>query len=106
MENHLSFTEFMRVSKNFRNKLIKFCIERGKETNETRKHLYLLDLIETNSEKDLFLRGEFYKWLVGKDGYKTIKLREICKHVGFDYWGSLENTNIIDEFDTLHSIHL
>lgn len=60
-----------------------------------------LDKVDHRAQKNETFRAEFYNWMNNKAGYSTVKLRELFKEVGLDYWGSLDDGNVIDTFDSL-----
>jgi hypothetical protein len=101
----IRFTTFMDKSKKFRIQLIQYGMNSKDDAEKIRGYLGLLNKIETESQNNTVLRNEFYKWLNNEQGYSTIKLRKICRKVGYDYWDSLKITNIIDTFDTVSCIN-
>lgn len=55
------------------------------------------DLAEKNSD----IREELFIWMTGQRNYSTIKLRQICKIAGFNYWLTSDNIDIINAINSL-----
>lgn len=94
----LALTDYMNRSIYFRGKLTKYCIEKGNEAQETRNTLHLLDAMDNKAKDDLEYRYKVYVWMFGGTG--TLELRDLANELGFDYWESIKNSNIIDTFDS------
>ena len=99
----LSFTQYMNMSIGFRSKLIDYCVSKGNKAQETRNTLHLLDAMDCKAENDSFYRSDVFGWLNCKTG--TLKLRDLSKDVGFDYWENIKTSNIIDTFDSFQGIN-
>lgn len=94
----ISFTEYMNKSLSFRKVLTAYCVNMGNEAQETRNHLKMLDCFDTEAKNNDIFRNEVFNWFNKKTS--TIKLRALSLYVGYDYWESIANSNIIDTFDT------
>lgn len=99
---NITFTTYMNKSLSFRKVLTAYCINKGNEAQETRNTLHLLDAFDSESLNNEIFRNEVFNWFEGKIG--TLKLRDLSLSVGFDYWKSLKNSNIIDTFDSVQGI--
>jgi hypothetical protein len=89
----------MKNSLIFRNNLTAFCINRGDDRFEVLEHLSLLNLFDIEAEKNKEFRVDVNNWMNKKTS--TIKLRELCLKVKYNYWADLRTSNIIDTFDAL-----
>lgn len=101
----INFTDYMNKSLMFRSQLTSYCNKQGQDKAQIINVFNLLDKLDQKSEKAQGFRNEFFKWLNNQKGYSTIKLREFCKIVGFDYWNSLKDLNTIDTFDSCSCVN-
>ncbi|NDV68631.1 hypothetical protein [Dysgonomonas sp. 25] len=105
----ITYKELLAASDSFR-KTVEQYIE-SKQYYEDKKILCnkILDAINEKSKADKQLRIEAYKYFICQSDYKTIKLREICKAAGYDFWADknsdLSISNAINTIDTAHVYH-
>lgn len=97
MSKEITFTQYMNRSLAFRNGLTQYCIGKGYEAQTTRNVLHLLDKMDTKSKHSIEYRKNLMEWFNGKSS--TLTLRDFAEEVGYNYWGNLTNSNIIDTFD-------
>jgi len=104
----ISYEQFLTESNDFKQSLVVYA-ESKSFTEDYRETIYqIIEAINEKSKTDKKYRNEAYKYFTCVNGYKTIKLRNICKEVGFDYWAyrntELSYVNAINTIDTA-SIH-
>lgn len=93
----LSLTVFYSKLITRRREFIEFAAQKGWEFDEVQRSLKILAAISKKAEKNERFRGAAFDWLVQAG---TLKLRDICKEAGFDYWDDLDISNSIDALDS------
>lgn len=105
----ITYKKLLTASDSFR-KTVEQYIQNRDYTIEYKDLIFqIIDAINLKSKADKELRAEAYKYFICQSDYKTIKLREICKVAGFDFW-AVKNTdlsvaNAINVIDTAHIYH-
>lgn len=94
----MDFTNFMNSLLSLRKKVETKLSGAGQDAETIRKHLAFLDRASTKAESSEDFRSAFAKWMETEN---TILLRNLALSLGFDYWGTLEEQNIIDFYDSL-----
>lgn len=65
------------------------------------KALEIIEKFNAKAVKDDAFRAEAFRYFSGTPGYSTIKLRDLCREVGYDYWANLSTSNAINILDTV-----
>lgn len=104
---NLSYKQYLTESEIFRQAVTDYIETRDYAVEHNELCHKILDAIDQKSKTDADFRNEAYKYFICHENYKTIKLREICKEVGYDFWADknsdmLRTSNAINVIDTAH----
>lgn len=104
---NLTYKQYLTESEKFRQAIVNYIQSKDYEVEHKELSYQILEAIDQNSKSDKELRAKAYKYFICQADYKTIKLREICKMAGYDYWNTrnmnkLDISNAIDTIDTAH----